>query len=284
MMAEAELFGLQDEVICCICLDTLSDPVTILCGHSFCLRCLTEYWDQNQDCRCPQCRIYFTRRPKLHRNTALNGVIRKIKKPRLGPHPFENFKNMECDACIGSMSRPVKFCLTCMASFCQTHLKPHLEIAALKDHKLTDADGNLKDQFCAQHKKRLEMFCINDNKCVCVVCVATGHNEHIMVELEMERTEKQKQFGVTMNEIRRRLEEREKIMKKSKRAVEQMKISVPNAVDEHKKSFTDLICCIDETQRKLTQRIREQVTREVEKAEGVIEKQKKDMEEQKKRC
>uniref|UniRef100_A0A8C4RPA0 Uncharacterized protein n=1 Tax=Erpetoichthys calabaricus TaxID=27687 RepID=A0A8C4RPA0_ERPCA len=190
-MAESELFGLKDEITCPLCLDTLSDPVSIPCGHSFCLKCLTEYCDQYQDCRCPQCRRTFTKKPKLHINTALNGVIERIKQPRLSPHPFENYENMECDACIGLKSRAVKFCLTCMASYCQTHLKPHLEIAAWKDHKLTDPEGNLKEQLCAQHEKRLEMFCKNDEKCVCVMCVATGHNEHIMVELETERIEKQ---------------------------------------------------------------------------------------------
>uniref|UniRef100_A0A8C4RP35 Tripartite motif-containing protein 16-like n=1 Tax=Erpetoichthys calabaricus TaxID=27687 RepID=A0A8C4RP35_ERPCA len=156
-MAEAELFRLKDEVTCCICLDTLSNPVSILCGHSFCLKCLTEYWDQNQDCRCPQCRRTFTKRPKLHRNTAL--------------HLFENYKNM-----------------------------------------LTDPDGNLKEQFCAQHEKRLEMFCINDKTCVCVMCVATGHNEHIMVELEMERIDKQvsgKAEGV-MERLEKDMEEQKK--------------------------------------------------------------------------
>uniref|UniRef100_A0A8C4RMS8 Uncharacterized protein n=1 Tax=Erpetoichthys calabaricus TaxID=27687 RepID=A0A8C4RMS8_ERPCA len=178
-MAESELFGLKDEITCPLCLDTLSDPVSIPCGHSFCLKCLTEYCDQYQDCRCPQCRRTFTKKPKLHINTALNGVIERIKQPRLSPHPFENYENMECDACIGLKSRAVKFCLTCMASYCQTHLKPHLEIAAWKDHKLTDPEGNLKEQLCAQHEKRLEMFCKNDEKCVCVMFLVMPVSERV---------------------------------------------------------------------------------------------------------
>uniref|UniRef100_A0A8C4RL55 RING-type domain-containing protein n=1 Tax=Erpetoichthys calabaricus TaxID=27687 RepID=A0A8C4RL55_ERPCA len=40
---------------CSICLDTLTDPVAIPCGHSFCLKCLTNYWDHSQKFFCPQC-------------------------------------------------------------------------------------------------------------------------------------------------------------------------------------------------------------------------------------
>uniref|UniRef100_A0A8C4STC4 Zinc finger RING-type eukaryotic domain-containing protein n=1 Tax=Erpetoichthys calabaricus TaxID=27687 RepID=A0A8C4STC4_ERPCA len=31
----AQLSGLQDELTCSVCLDTLTDPVTIPCGHMY---------------------------------------------------------------------------------------------------------------------------------------------------------------------------------------------------------------------------------------------------------
>uniref|UniRef100_A0A8C4T7X0 E3 ubiquitin/ISG15 ligase TRIM25-like n=1 Tax=Erpetoichthys calabaricus TaxID=27687 RepID=A0A8C4T7X0_ERPCA len=193
-MAEAQLFGLQDEITCSVCLDTLSDPVSILCGHSFCLKCLTDYWDQSKECSCPQCRRTFTTRPELHRNTVLNVLIKKIKKPRLSPRPSQNYAgpgDVECDTCNGKKFRAVKSCLTCMISFCQTHLQPHFEIAAWKDHKLTDPVRNLKEEICAEHHMSLEIFCKTDETCICVMCVVNGHSGHKMVELETEREEKQ---------------------------------------------------------------------------------------------
>ncbi|XP_039609004.1 E3 ubiquitin/ISG15 ligase TRIM25-like [Polypterus senegalus] len=164
-MAEAQLFVSQDEFNCSVCQDILNDPVSLHCGHSFCLNCLKDYWDQSQECRCPQCRHIFMLRPELHINTLLNEVIKKLKKTALSsshPPPSQNYAGpgeVECDICAGKKFRAVKSCLTCMASYCQTHLQPHYEGDALKHHKLVDPDGNLKEKLCEKHQKSLELFC-----------------------------------------------------------------------------------------------------------------------------
>ncbi|KAG2465735.1 TRI47 protein, partial [Polypterus senegalus] len=200
MMAEAQLFVSQDEFTCSVCLDTLTDPVTILCGHNFCLKCLTDYWDQSQVCRCPQCRHTFTLRPELKRNNLLNEVIKKFKKRALNPPPPLPPKNyagpgdVECDFCTGKKFRAVKSCLTCMASYCPIHLKPHYEGDAWKGHKLVDPDRNLKEKLCEKHQKSLEIFCKTDEMCVCMICVVTGHKNHEMVELGTERENKEVNF------------------------------------------------------------------------------------------
>ncbi|XP_051783789.1 E3 ubiquitin/ISG15 ligase TRIM25-like isoform X3 [Erpetoichthys calabaricus] len=285
-MAEAQLCGLQDEFTCSVCLDTLTDPVTIPCGHSFCLKCLTDCWGQSQLCSCPQCRHNFTRRPALRRTTLHNEVIKKLKKTTISPPPPPPSKNyagpgdVECDFCTGKKFRAAKSCLTCPASYCRTHLQPHYEVAALKHHKLVDPDRNLKEKLCEKHQKSLEIFCKTDKTCICIMCVVTGHKNHEMVELEMEREEKQKQ---TLSDINRRLEEREKTLKETRRTMEEMKMSVKRDVEENKKSFTALIRCIEEADRKLTERIREQEKTETEKAEGVMEQLKKEIEELKRR-
>uniref|UniRef100_A0A8C4SX05 NACHT, LRR and PYD domains-containing protein 3-like n=2 Tax=Erpetoichthys calabaricus TaxID=27687 RepID=A0A8C4SX05_ERPCA len=285
-MAEAQLFVSQDEFTCSVCLETLTDPVSLHCGHSFCLKCLTDCWDQSQVCRCPQCREIFNLRPQLRRNTVLNEIIEKLKKTGLSSSPSKNYGgpvDVECDFCTENKFRAVKSCLTCLASFCQTHLQPHYEGDALKHHKLTDPDGNLKEKLCAKHQKSLEIFCKTDDLCICTKCVVTGHKGHEIVELETEREEKEKQLETTWSEIRRRLAEREKKMKEMRNVVEQIRISVEREVKENEKSFTDLIHYIEEAQKNLFERIREQEKREIEKAEGVMEQLEKEIEELKKR-
>uniref|UniRef100_A0A8C4SSF3 Uncharacterized protein n=1 Tax=Erpetoichthys calabaricus TaxID=27687 RepID=A0A8C4SSF3_ERPCA len=228
MMAEAQLCGLHDEFTCSVCLDTLTDPVSIPCGHNFCLKCLSNYWDQSQECSCPQCRHTFMLRPELKRNNLLNEVIKKLKKTTLSPPPPQNYVgpgDVECDFCTGKKFRAVKSCLTCPASYCQTHLQPHYEVAILKHHKLVDPDRNLKEKLCEKHQKSLEIFCKTDDSCICMMCVVTGHNGHKTVELETEREEKQKQLGVTLSDIKRGLEEREKTLKETRRMMEEMKVS-----------------------------------------------------------
>ncbi|XP_039598663.1 NACHT, LRR and PYD domains-containing protein 3-like isoform X1 [Polypterus senegalus] len=285
-MAEAQLCGLQDEITCSLCLETLTDPVSLHCGHSFCLKCLTDCWDQSQVFSCPQCRHTFTTRPELNRNTLLNEIVEKLKKTGLISSPSQNYAgpgDVECDFCTGKKFRAVKSCLTCLASFCQPHLQPHYEVAAWKDHKLVDPDGNLRRKLCAKHQESLKIFCKTDDLCICMMCVVTGHKGHEIVELETERKGKEEQLGATWSEIRRRLEEREKKMKEMRNVVEQIKISVEKEVKENEKSFIDLIHCIEEAQKNLFERIKEQEKREIEKAEGVMEQLEKEIEELKKR-
>uniref|UniRef100_A0A8C4RG75 Tripartite motif-containing protein 16-like n=1 Tax=Erpetoichthys calabaricus TaxID=27687 RepID=A0A8C4RG75_ERPCA len=261
MMAEAELFALQDEFTCLVCLDSLSDPVSIPCGHSFCLQCLTDCWDQSEASRCPQCRKTFTPRPELNRNTLLNEIVIKLKETRLGPFLGQNYSgagDVECDFCTGQKKSALKTCLTCLASFCLTHLQPHYEGDVWKDHELVDPDGHLQRKVCTEHQKCLEFFCQTDETCICLLCGITRHNGHEMVKLSKGREEKQK-------------------LKEMMQA--EGLISADREVQESEESFAELLHFIEDTCRKVTEKIRSRETREVEKTKGAIQQLEKEIEE-----
>ncbi|XP_076866455.1 tripartite motif-containing protein 16-like [Brachyhypopomus gauderio] len=71
---------------CKVCLDLLKDPVAIPCGHSFCMGCIIDCWDQDDQrgiYSCPQCRETFTPRPLLRRNNLLATVLETHRKKEL---------------------------------------------------------------------------------------------------------------------------------------------------------------------------------------------------------
>lgn len=175
----------SDYFNCSLCLNLLRDPVAIPCGHSFCMDCISGYWNEADYTGiyiCPQCKITFTQRPVLRPNATLSMVAEKIKKSGLTlnlntsqGNVYAGPSDIPCDFCSGKKLKAVKSCLNCLASYCEKHLKPHYESATFKRHKLVDALGNLDRKICPQHQKSLELFCRTDQMCICAICTVSGH-------------------------------------------------------------------------------------------------------------
>lgn len=77
---------LENQFRCCICLDTYTDPVSIPCGHNFCLDCIEDYWDTKDKSECPLCKETFKERPELRINRAFSDMIEFFKRSVLLPY------------------------------------------------------------------------------------------------------------------------------------------------------------------------------------------------------
>ncbi|KAK3529784.1 hypothetical protein QTP86_003206 [Hemibagrus guttatus] len=194
-----------DQFSCPVSLDLLKDPVTAHCGHSYCKVCINGCWDQEDEkgiYSCPQCRDTFTPRPVLCRNNMLAEVVEKLKITEVqAASPAAGPGDVECDFCTRRKHKAVKSCLMCLISFCETHLKPHLKLPALKKHTLIEASSKLQEKICFQHDKLFEIYCRTDQVCICSLCMLENHKGHDTVSVSAESTEKQGLFGDAMSTV-----------------------------------------------------------------------------------
>ncbi|NXD63813.1 TRI25 ligase, partial [Eolophus roseicapillus] len=180
-MAEPGLLALEEELTCSICLSLFSNPVTVPCGHNFCSSCLQLSWaGLSENFSCPQCRATFMGRPQLQKNTVLCRVVQQLRgctgteeeKEEKEEEEEEEAGLVRCDSC--QQAPAVRTCLTCTASFCEEHLRPHQESRAFRDHQLCLPLRDLQQRKCPQHNKLFEFFCSQHGSCICSLCLL-GH-------------------------------------------------------------------------------------------------------------
>lgn len=178
-MAAATISIEQDQFCCPVCLEVLRDPVTIPCGHSYCLDCIEDYWNrakQKGQYSCPQCRQVFHPRPLLSRNTVLGEVVEKLLQS--GFQDQRSAKEVKCSVCTGRKVKAVRSCVVCLESYCEAHLRVHDESSHGKSHKMIPALDQLREKLCPQHHKVLRLYCRTDQHYVCSQCVKGRHKGH----------------------------------------------------------------------------------------------------------
>ncbi|XP_051730778.1 E3 ubiquitin-protein ligase TRIM47-like isoform X2 [Ctenopharyngodon idella] len=285
-MAEANISVGQDEFSCPVCLDLLKNPVTIPCGHSYCMSCITGCWNQDDQKgvnSCPQCRQTFTPRPALGKNTILAEMVEKLKKTKLQAAVPAGSGDVECDVCTGRKHKAVKSCLVCLESYCQTHFERHEEFRSGKPHKVINATGRLQEMICPQHGKQLEIYCRTDRCCICYLCTVDEHKNHDTVTATAERTEKQKQLEKNQENYQQRIQQKEKKLQNLREEVKTHKRSAQKAVEDSERIFTELIRSIERSRSEVTQLIRDQENSAVSRAEEQLERLEKEIEDLRRR-
>ncbi|XP_074545572.1 E3 ubiquitin/ISG15 ligase TRIM25-like [Halichoeres trimaculatus] len=279
MMAAATISIEQDQFSCSVCLEILRDPVTIPCGHSYCLVCIEDYWNrakQKGQYSCPQCRQVFNPKPLLSRNTVLGEVVEKLQQSGLQNSAQNSSKPEEvtCSACTVRKTKAVKSCLVCLESYCVPHLKVHDERFHGKSHMLIAASDQLKEKLCPHHDKVLRLYCRTDQQCVCSQCVKGRHKGHDAVTVVDERATQQKKLQESSLKSLQKLKDAEKELRY---IVKYIKHSTEAVVEESERIFSRLIRSIEKQSCEVKEQIRRQERAAVCQAEELLEKIQREM-------
>ncbi|KAM3622947.1 uncharacterized protein V6R79_005291 [Siganus canaliculatus] len=212
------LMSLEDELTCSICLNTFDCPVTIPCGHNFCQDCLLATWKDSYCC--PQCRTVFDSKPELKKNTVLSTVVETFRLRRSKSEASliteesnkekEDVTAIRCDTCMEAEASQT--CLTCMASFCEEHLRPHRENPIFRLHKLTEPVSDMMKRICPDHHKLMEFFCSQHERSICSICLQEVHKGCSFTSPEEQRNLKESDFRGKLDLLNGKIKKNEKVI------------------------------------------------------------------------
>lgn len=145
--------------------------------------CIGGYWASSRVCTCPLCKHQFDERPQLSVNKVFSLIADKYKLARYGAaglpapdvfgtpmgvtdgdgggNPFlaaaaAGGEVVWCDVCTGIKQPAVSSCLTCTASYCNEHVRPHHSTPFYSKHPLMDPQEALRGRTCTAHRRLLE--------------------------------------------------------------------------------------------------------------------------------
>ncbi|KAK0147461.1 Tripartite motif-containing protein 16 [Merluccius polli] len=270
-MASANTSWSEESFSCSICLDVFNSPVSTPCGHNFCRTCITKFWDDQVQYKCPVCNELFHMRPDLRVNTFISEIVDQFRRcVRVKEQPCVEPGEVPCDVCTGTQLKAVKSCLVCFVSYCHTHLEPHQRVAHLKRHHLVEPMDRLEDRMCKKHDRLLGLFCQTEQVCVCQFCTETDHKSHPVVPLKEEYQVKMAQLGKIESEVQQMIQERKLKIKEINDRVQLSKADADREIAEGVQVLNALMSCIEKCRDDFNQTVKEKLKSTEKQAEGLI--------------
>uniref|UniRef100_A0A3Q3GDM5 B30.2/SPRY domain-containing protein n=1 Tax=Labrus bergylta TaxID=56723 RepID=A0A3Q3GDM5_9LABR len=142
---------------------------------------------------------------------------------------------------------------------------------------------NLEDRMCERHGKTLEMFCKNDQMCVCLLCAVLDHKTHDVVPLKEEYEEKKAELGKKEVEIEQMIQKRRVKIQEIKHSVELSDENAEREMAEGVQVLTALKESVERSQVEFIDTIKEKQRKTEKQAEGFIKELEQEISELEKR-
>ncbi|KAI5619084.1 tripartite motif-containing protein 16, partial [Silurus asotus] len=174
-----------------------------------------------------------------------------------------------CDSCIETPLKASKSCLTCMVSYCEEHLRPHLENSKFQSHKLVEPQLDLEQRTCEHHQLELQMYCTKDGCCICPQCETEGHQGHDITPVDEARKLIENELQQKQKEMVKTLTAAEQAINKLQSNSKSIESSVIGVQAEIEQQFSILQTAIEDARKKAFELLQGEHKQAVSQAESI---------------
>ncbi|XP_060946628.1 E3 ubiquitin-protein ligase TRIM16-like [Limanda limanda] len=178
-------------------------------------------------------------------------------------------QDVPCDSCMDGPSKAVKSCLTCLVSYCEVHLRPHLENTKFQNHRLVDPLHDVDCRICEVHHLPLERFCLVDGCCVCLDCERQEHRGHKIAPVAEARTQIETEMQKKQEEINRNTSAAGKTIAKLQSNNDLIKASVQEVCEFVEQQFASVQAAVKEARRVVMEVLEEEQRGALRQADGI---------------
>ncbi|XP_060887025.1 E3 ubiquitin-protein ligase TRIM21 [Labrus mixtus] len=278
---------LSDEQFqCSICLDVFVNPSSTPCGHSFCMACISRYWDGSKVCQCPLCKKTFQKRPDLQINRTLreiteqfksmkgsggtgrekryrggdvtripetflfHGLKKKLPRP-LPKVPARRTNEPQADLILMATSVPNPSPVPNPPSGPPPPPPGYGHSSGRRRFTVTGAASGESIPICEIHHRGIMIYCRTDGVCICPNCETEEHQDHDTVTVEDEWLETKAQLSVSEQEIRDMIRQRIRKIEGIKKSVAEVELAVEGDTTGSVCLFSLLVSAIQRSQAEL---------------------------------
>ena len=246
--------NLKKEAECPLCLETVRDPKTLPCLHSFCLRCLDKHARYakrrlEKTIKCPVCQVCF-QIPKGNTFDSLPTSFHLNRLVDLLALRDGSKEAQRCSSCEEN-DTATSYCFVCQNFLCKDCFDAHQRLKVTRGHRSVLID-NLQAQdveelmyrpaMCAKkyhENEPLDYYCQDCSVCICHKCSIVSHSRHSLVDLQEAAEEQKMQMTQVFARVKEQIvivesmiSEHTELMKKSEEEICAAEEKVTKTVQE----------------------------------------------------
>ncbi|XP_068726672.1 E3 ubiquitin-protein ligase TRIM71-like [Montipora capricornis] len=272
MDAQPPLKKLKKEAECPLCIETVKNPKTLPCLHSFCLECLDKHANfarrqLETTIKCPVCHSSF-QIPETDTFDYLPSSFHLNRLVDVLPLEDGSIQSQRCNSCDENNTATC-YCFVCQNFLCAACFEAHQRLKASRGHRSVLIDKlqaqDVQDLIhrpvmCSQqyHEDQpLEFYCEDCKVLICHKCTVVRHNRHTMTDTLKAAQEQKMQIADAVAKVKAEIIRYENEIKKQTDLKNKNKTEIMNEEKKMTDTVKNFIFDLREHEKKMKDKFRQ---------------------------